>query len=126
MFSAKYPALEWGIGTGPQTPSGPSFQMRSMPLAPRDACSLATFRSISYLGSYDDVFNASKAITVDFSGDKRRALLHDNAARVYRLLRRVEVQNGKTISVGKASKASIKAFGAARHRVFYIYGAQCW
>jgi len=35
--------------------------------------------------SYDDVFNAFKAITHDFSNDERRALFHDNAERVYRL-----------------------------------------
>jgi predicted TIM-barrel fold metal-dependent hydrolase len=35
--------------------------------------------------SYDDVFNAFKAITRDFSSDERRALFHDNAERVYRL-----------------------------------------
>jgi DNA-binding transcriptional LysR family regulator len=35
--------------------------------------------------SYDDVFNAFKAITRDFSIGERRALFHDNAERVYRL-----------------------------------------
>jgi predicted TIM-barrel fold metal-dependent hydrolase len=35
--------------------------------------------------SYDDVFNAFKAITVDFSDAERRALFHDNAERAYRL-----------------------------------------
>jgi predicted TIM-barrel fold metal-dependent hydrolase len=35
--------------------------------------------------SYDDVFNAFKAITKDFSSSERRALFHDNAERVYRL-----------------------------------------
>lgn len=35
--------------------------------------------------SYDDVFNAFKAITRDFSNGERRALFHDNAERVYRL-----------------------------------------
>jgi predicted TIM-barrel fold metal-dependent hydrolase len=35
--------------------------------------------------SYDDVFNAFKLITRDFSEDERRALFHDNAERVYRL-----------------------------------------
>jgi predicted TIM-barrel fold metal-dependent hydrolase len=35
--------------------------------------------------SYDDVFNAFKAITLDLSDCERRALFHDNAERVYRL-----------------------------------------
>lgn len=35
--------------------------------------------------SYDDVFNAFKAITRDFSHQERNALFHDNAQRVYRL-----------------------------------------
>jgi predicted TIM-barrel fold metal-dependent hydrolase len=35
--------------------------------------------------SYDDVFNAFKAITLDLSDSERRALFHDNAERVYRL-----------------------------------------
>lgn len=35
--------------------------------------------------SYDDVFNAFKTITRNFSDDERRALFHDNAERVYRL-----------------------------------------
>jgi len=35
--------------------------------------------------SYDDVFDAFKEITGNFSYDERRALFHDNAARVYRL-----------------------------------------
>lgn len=35
--------------------------------------------------SYNDVFNAFKRITRDFSLDERRALFHDNAERVYRL-----------------------------------------
>ena len=34
--------------------------------------------------SYDDVFNAFKAITLDFSDAERRALFHDNAERIYR------------------------------------------
>lgn len=35
--------------------------------------------------SYDDVFNAFKAVTKDFSASERRGLFHDNAERVYRL-----------------------------------------
>ena len=35
--------------------------------------------------TYDDVFNAFKTITRNFSDDERRALFHDNAERVYRL-----------------------------------------
>jgi predicted TIM-barrel fold metal-dependent hydrolase len=35
--------------------------------------------------SYDDVFNAFKEITRDFSAQERAALFHDNAERVYRL-----------------------------------------
>ncbi|NRO97230.1 amidohydrolase family protein [Paraburkholderia sp. NMBU_R16] len=35
--------------------------------------------------SYDELFNAFKAITRDFSAAERAALFHDNAARVYRL-----------------------------------------
>jgi predicted TIM-barrel fold metal-dependent hydrolase len=35
--------------------------------------------------SYDDVFNAFKAITKDFAPHERQALFHDNAQRVYRL-----------------------------------------
>lgn len=35
--------------------------------------------------SYDDVFNAFKEITRQFSADERAALFHDNAERVYRL-----------------------------------------
>lgn len=34
---------------------------------------------------YDAVFNAFKEITKEFSHEERRALFHDNAARVYRL-----------------------------------------
>jgi predicted TIM-barrel fold metal-dependent hydrolase len=35
--------------------------------------------------SYDDLFNAFKAITREFSADDRKKLFHDNAARFYRL-----------------------------------------
>ncbi|MGF6977586.1 putative TIM-barrel fold metal-dependent hydrolase [Paraburkholderia sp. JPY465] len=35
--------------------------------------------------SYDDIFNAFKSITKDFSTSERAALFHDNAERVYRL-----------------------------------------
>lgn len=35
--------------------------------------------------SYDDIFNAFKAITSNFSKSERSALFHDNAARIYRL-----------------------------------------
>jgi predicted TIM-barrel fold metal-dependent hydrolase len=35
--------------------------------------------------SYDDVFNAFKSITRDFSESERRGLFHDNAERIYRL-----------------------------------------
>jgi predicted TIM-barrel fold metal-dependent hydrolase len=35
--------------------------------------------------SYDELFDAFKAITRDFSAAERAALFHDNAARVYRL-----------------------------------------
>jgi predicted TIM-barrel fold metal-dependent hydrolase len=35
--------------------------------------------------SYDDLFNAFKAITREFSAEERRKLFHDNAAHFYRL-----------------------------------------
>lgn len=35
--------------------------------------------------SYEDIFNAFKAITEGFSPHERNALFHDNARRVYRL-----------------------------------------
>ncbi|MCC8403131.1 amidohydrolase family protein [Paraburkholderia sp. MMS20-SJTN17] len=35
--------------------------------------------------SYGEVFNAFKAITKDFPPQKRRALIHDDAERIYRL-----------------------------------------
>ncbi|MFM0140085.1 amidohydrolase family protein [Caballeronia grimmiae] len=35
--------------------------------------------------SYDDVFNAFKSITANFSAGERTSLFHDNAERVYRL-----------------------------------------
>ena len=35
--------------------------------------------------SYDDIFNAFKTITKDFSAEERRAMFHDNAATFYRI-----------------------------------------
>jgi predicted TIM-barrel fold metal-dependent hydrolase len=51
-----------------------------------DRCMFASNFPVDKLfSSYDDVFNAFKSVTHDFSPDERRALFHGNAERVYRL-----------------------------------------
>lgn len=51
-----------------------------------DRCMFASNFPVDKLfSSYDDLFNAFKAITKDFSGEERRAMFHDNTARFYRI-----------------------------------------
>jgi predicted TIM-barrel fold metal-dependent hydrolase len=45
----------------------------------------SSFPGDKLFSSYDDVFDAFKAITRDFSSDERHAVFHDNGERVYRL-----------------------------------------
>ena len=52
-----------------------------------DRCMFASNFPVDKLfSSYDDLFNAFKAITRGFSAEERRKLFHDNAARFYRHL----------------------------------------
>ena len=51
-----------------------------------DRCMFASNFPVDKLfSSYDELFNAFKAITKDFSADERSKLFHDNAARYYRV-----------------------------------------
>jgi predicted TIM-barrel fold metal-dependent hydrolase len=50
-----------------------------------DRCVFASnFPVDSLTGSFDDIFDGFKTITADMSASDRRALFHDNAARIYR------------------------------------------
>jgi predicted TIM-barrel fold metal-dependent hydrolase len=51
-----------------------------------ERCLFASNFPVDRLASgYDAIWRAFDRITADFSGDERRALFHDNAARFYRL-----------------------------------------
>lgn len=51
-----------------------------------DRCMFASnFPVDKVYSSYDELFDAFKAITAEFSDGERRALFHDNAQRIYRL-----------------------------------------